>query len=193
MIPEQVAVTLTVAGALDALGVPYAIGGSFASSLHGAMRATMDADLVAALGPEHVEPLLRALGDDFYVDADALYSAVFTTGSCNLIHLETLFKVDLFIAKPRAFDRAQLVRRQWVLLSADPERGAYVSTAEDAVLSKLEWYRMGGEVSDRQWRDVQGVLQVQGARLDCDYLRAQATELGVGDLLESAFLQAGLA
>lgn len=190
MVAEPIAVTMMVADALDTLGVPYAIGGSLASALHGVMRATMDADLVADLRPEHTEPLAQALGDAFYADVEMIRDAIHRHGSFNLIHLETMFKVDVFVAKPRAFDRSQLARRQLHLLSEDPEHHAYVTSAEDIVLSKLEWYRMGGEVSDRQWSDVMGVLQVQGERLDRDYMRRMATELGVADLLERAFKEA---
>lgn len=192
MLAEQIAVTMMVADVLDALGVPYAIGGSFASALHGVMRATMDADLVADLRLEHTDPLAQALGNAFYADVEMMRDAVRRHSSFNLIHLETTFKVDVFVAKPRTFDRSQLARRQLYLLSEDPERYAYVTSAEDIILSKLEWYRIGGEVSDRQWRDVLGVLKVQGDRLDRDYLRRMATELKVADLLERAFGEADL-
>jgi hypothetical protein len=120
MLTEQIAVTLTVADALEALGVPYAIGGSFASSLHGVIRATMDADLVADLRIEQVAPLAQALGDAFYADEEMMRNAVRQHSSFNLIHLETMFKVDVFVAKPRAFDRSQLARRQLHMLSEDP-------------------------------------------------------------------------
>lgn len=190
MLPEQITVTLLVADALEGLGVPYLIGGSFASALHGVMRATMDADLVVDLHHENVAPLAGALGEAFYADAGMMHEAIDRHGSCNLIHLETAFKVDLFVTRPRAFDRAQLARRQLQRLSQDPEIEAYVATAEDTVLSKLEWYRLGGEVSDRQWRDLLGVLKVQGESLDVAYMRQMADGLSVADLLGRALEEA---
>ena len=187
---EPVAVTLTVTQTLETLGVPYAIGGSLSSALHGVMRATMDVDLVADLQPEHAELLVRALGDAFYADMEMIRHAIRRHGSFNLIHLETMFKVDIFVAKPRAFDRSQLARRQLHGLGEEPEHQAYFTSAEDTVLVKLEWYRRGGEVSDRQWRDVLGVLKVQGDRLDRDYMQRMAVELKVSDLLKRALEEA---
>ena len=118
--------------------------------------------------------------------------AVRAHSSFNLIHLETLFKVDVFVARARPFDRAQLSRRQRIQIGEDPGRQAYVASAEDTVLAKLEGYRIGGEVSARQWRDVIGILQVQADRLDLEYVRRMAAELGVVDLLDGALQAAGL-
>lgn len=190
MLVESVSAALLVADALDALGVPYAIGGSLSSAVHGVMRATLDADLVADLRSEHVEPLARMLSGVFYADAQMMYNAVRRHSSFNVIHLETMFKVDVFVAKPRAFDRAQLSRRERVLFGDEPERYAFVTSAEDIVLAKLEWYRLGGEISDRQWRDVLVVLKVKREQLDRAYLHQMAVELQVSDLLERALEQA---
>jgi len=186
MLPEQIAVTMLVTDALEALEARYAIGGSFASAVHGVMRATMDVDLVAELRREQVPLLVQALGEAFYADAAMMRDAIDQHGSFNLIHLESMFKVDVFVARTRDFDRAQLARRQIALLSEHPECRAYVASAEDTVLAKLEWYRLGGEASNRQWRDALGVLKVQGGRLDFAYMRRMATGLGVLDLLERA-------
>jgi hypothetical protein len=191
MSSEPVAVTLLVIQALEALDVPYLIGGSLASAVHGVVRATLDTGLVADLRLEHAEPLAQALGETFYVDVAVIHDAIRHRSSFNLIHLETMFKVDVFIPKQRAFDRAQFERRTKQVIATDPERTAYVASAEDIVLAKLEWYQMGGQVSERQWRDVLGVLKVQGNRLDLAYLQRGADELGVADLLTSALAEAG--
>jgi hypothetical protein len=192
VLSEPIAVTLLVVDALQSLGVSYLISGSLASGVHGRMRATMDADLVADLRLEHGEALAQALGDAFYVDVEMIRQAIRQHGSFNLIHLETTFKVDIFISKGRPFDHRQLERRVAQVVSTEPERTAYFASAEDIVLSKLEWYRMGGEVSDRQWKDVMGVLKVQSTRLDRIYLRRWAQELDVADLLDRALLEAEL-
>ena len=190
MLTEPIAVTLLVIDALETLRVPYFIGGSLASAVHGVIRATMDVDMIADLRLEHVEPLARILGDAFYADAEMMRDAVRRRGSFNVIHLETMFKVDVFIRKERPFDQAQFERRVLQTLATDPDRAAYVASAEDTILAKLEWYRMGDQVSDRQWRDVQNVFKVQGARLDLQYLRRWAAQLGVRDLLERALSEA---
>jgi hypothetical protein len=192
MITEPIMVTLLVADALEALGVPYLIGGSLACAVHGVPRATMDAGLVADLRLEHADPLTRALGGAFYVDAESIREAVLHQRSFNVIHLETMFKVDVFVRKKRAFDDSQFARRTAQIVATDPERVAFVGSAEDTLLAKLEWYRIGGETSERQWRDVLGIVQVQADRLDVDYLRQWGKPLGVVDLVERALNEAGI-
>jgi len=171
---------------LEALGVRHYVGGSLASSAHGIPRASIDADILAELQPGDVARFVTALGDRYYIPDDRVSDAVDRRASFNLIHLASMLKIDVFVAKDRAFDRRALGRARPEPLESEAGRRVPLASAEDIVLAKLEWYRKGGEVSERQWGDVIGVLRTGGAKLDLPYLRELAPDLGVSDLLERA-------
>ena len=183
---EPFQVALSVADALERCGVAYVVGGSLASSVSGEPRSTLDIDLVVAMTQADVEPFLTALGQAFHADDHALRRAVRQRSSVNLFHHPTSTKVDLFIAGGSPLDRKAMQRRVRLQVASDPDRFLYIYTPEDILLQKLRWYRLGGEVSDRQWRDVLGIVLVQENRLDAGYLREGAHLLGVTDLLERA-------
>jgi hypothetical protein len=189
---SQILAAITpVVEALEQLGVPYHIGGSVASSIYGILRATIDVDLVADLRLEQVRPLVKQLEAAYYIDEDMIRDAIGHRSSFAVIHLDTMLKVDIFIPKSRLFDQEELRRVQQEVL-AEGTRPFNVASPEGTILNKLEWYRMGGEVSDRQWNDILGVLKVQGTHLDMDYLQRWAASLKVTDLLERALADAGL-
>jgi hypothetical protein len=188
---ESTRITLLVTHTFEQIGIPYAVGGSLASSLHGVMRSTLDVDIVADMRLEHIPALVAALSKEFYADDEMMKDAIHHRSSFNLIHYETAFKVDVFIRKLRAFDQMQLERRKKSVITTDPEESVYVVSPEDIILSKLEWYRMGGETSDRQWRDILGVLKTRAGELDLDYLREWAKELKVPGLLDRVLKEAG--
>jgi hypothetical protein len=186
---ENLRVLREVIAALTQLNIPYALGGSWASSLLGEPRFTRDADI--SVEPFHgkEKALCACFGSDYYLSLEAIQSAIQNRTSFNIINLTVGFKVDVFVQKERSFDRSFMKRRRPLKLPNFPMETIAVVTPEDIVLLKLEWFRIGGEVSDQQWKDVLGVLQAQAGKLDEGYLDHWAGELKLTDLLTRARLQ----
>lgn len=171
--------------ALEHFHIPYLIGGSIASSSRGVVRATMDVDLVAQIDSGQAEALCRELGHDWYADPEQIKISIATGRSFNLIHIPTSQKVDIFPARD-AFHQSQLKRATREELDFLDEKVEYpIATPEDILLAKLQWYRDGGEISDRQWSDIGGIIATN-PELDRGYLNAWAVRLGVITLLDRA-------
>jgi hypothetical protein len=191
--PEALAAMIPVVAEFERLGVRYYVAGSLASSIYGLARTTLDVDLVADLKSEHVAPLAAALQPAYYVSEPMIRDAIARKSCFNLIDLTYNYKVDVFVTKGRGFDQSVFQRtRRDTLGSGHPSDDFFFPSPEDAVLAKLEWYRLGDEVSDRQWRDILEVLMAQHNVLDRPYLERWAVELGVGDLLARAWKEAGI-
>jgi hypothetical protein len=179
--------------AFKKIGVPYYIGGSVASSAYGIARATLDVDLVSDLKTQHVHSLVEMLESDYYIDKEMILDAIKRRSSFNLIHLGTMLKVDIFIIGDRLYDKSAFQRKRKDTLDEEQEADEfYLASPEDVILNKLEWFRMGGESSERQWHDVVGIMKVQGDLMDKKYLHYWALELKIIDLLERAFSDAGI-
>jgi hypothetical protein len=178
-------VALLVARAIESVGGAYFVGGSVASSFQGEPRATNDIDIVLELPVARVRALVSALGPDFEVDGDMLRDALLHTRTCNIFFLPFLTKVDLFALGRSPFDQSEFSRRTSVVVRATGEM-LVLKTPEDTVLRKLLWYREGGEVSEKQWRDIVEVLRVSGPSMDVAYLDVWGERLGIVELLGRA-------
>ena len=193
MASDPIQIMQRIIPVLESLNVTYWLGGSVASSVYGEFRATNDIDFVVDLKTEHAEQLALALQDEFYIDEELIRDAIELHSSFNAIHLATAFKADFFIVPSTPWTQQEAVRRRQETIGVDEDSiRAYVASPEDMVLQKLNWFRMGGGVSDRQWRDIQGMLKVQKQTLDHTYLQKWAAELNLSDLLQQALEAAGI-
>jgi hypothetical protein len=174
--------------ALTALGIRFLVGGSLASSAHGVVRATFDGDLVALIFPSQAKLLANALGPGWYAEPEIMQQAIRQGRAFNLIHIHSATKFDLFPASTDFHD-SELDRAMLTPLRIEGAALCPVATPEDALLAKLQWYRNGGEVSDRQWSDIGGII-TQNPRLDWDYVNSWAARLGVTSLLDRARVDA---
>lgn len=170
---------------LERAGVPYMVSGSLASTYYGEYRATADVDLVIAPTVSQIDVLLESLGDEFYASRDAAHEAIRARTMFNVIHPASGFKADLIIRKQRQYSIEEFKRRVQVPMLG---RLFFVASAEDVILSKLEWSKLGE--SERQFRDALGVAVVQWPDLDFPYLERWSRELGVYDLLNRLIEQA---
>jgi hypothetical protein len=144
----------------------------------------MDVDLVCELRSDQIEPFLAAFGVDFYVSRQAVQQAVERRSCFNLIHLPTAYKVDVFVSRGRPFDLAAMTRAVPRALAEADSLRVPVATAEDSIVAKLEWFRLGDESSQRQWDDVSRLVALHGPSLDVAHMRSMAESVGVSDLLD---------
>lgn len=161
--------------ALDSATVPYMLTGSFASSFHGAPRTTHDVDLVIAPTLGTLERLLTQFPHDrYYVSRDAALQAYGAETLFNVVDFASGWKVDFILRKSRSFSSTEFERRRQVDLLGTT---LWVASAEDVVLSKLEWAKLSE--SDRQIRDVSDILRAQRDALDADYIERWVQSLGL--------------
>ena len=177
-----------VAQLLDELDIPYALGGSMASSLFGEPRSTVDVDIAILVRNGRETELLERAATHFYVPVDAARVALKSHTAFNLIDVASSLKVDLFVLGDGLLDRLQIERRIGVTIPGIAS-DVWVTSPEVQVLRKLDWYRFGGLVSDRQWRDVVGIVRTIDS-LDRAFLLEAARDLGLENLLAEAFNQA---
>lgn len=175
-----------VAGILEGLGIRYHVGGSVASSAHGMYRASADVDFVIDPTREQLDALALALDSEFYVSRSAMAEALEDRSTFNAIHQQTSFKIDFFIKGSAPFDSEELNRSIRHPFGDPQGRAVFLKSPEDTILRKLEWFRRGGEVSERQWQDVLSILAGARSSLDGPYLDRWAAELDVADLLGRA-------
>ena len=183
---EPLQVVRAVTATLEKLDILHFVCGSMASSLYGLPRSTQDIDLVADIAPRHVAQLVAAFKGTFYVDDAMIREAIERQSSFNMIHLESMYKVDIFVLKDELWAATEMERRRVFQIGAVPEERLWLASADDTVLQKLRWFKLGGGTSEKQWSDIKGVLAVQQSNLDASYLRQWARSLGVLDLLEKA-------
>ena len=176
-----------VLAALDRLEIQYCVGGSVASSSYGIPRQTKDIDIVVDFGDASVQEFCSLLSRDFYLDVDTVEEAVRNGHFFNLVHFKTAYKFDFYPAAPGdGFRQTEIARRRYSLSAVPGLEGIEFAllSPEDSILSKLVWYRKGGEMSERQWHDILGIVKVQAGRLDVPYMKLWAAKLAVSDLLD---------
>jgi hypothetical protein len=187
---EPIHILLRISQILEDLEVPYLTGGSVASSIFGIPRATQDIDLVIALSPAKANDFIKAMQPDFYIDSDTVSQAVRRRSSFNAIHYETAQKIDFFIQGQSYYAVEEMKRRFKITIDEATGRKVFIASPEDIILQKLVWYKMGSQISERQWNDVLGIIKVQGDRLDLEYLAHWSKVLIIADLIEEAFRNA---
>ncbi len=173
---------------LDEVSIPYCISGSLASSAYGFARATLDVDIVINIEPPQIKPLISKLKKNYYIDPEMISNAVKRKSSFNILHLKTMLKIDFFVSKNDSYSDKLFERRIKDKLQDEADSiEIYLISPEDIILNKLVWYKLGNQISEKQWHDVIGVMKIQGKDLDAKYLKKWAEHLSVQELLEKVY------
>lgn len=183
---DPIQVALAACRILEQLGIPHVVGGSLASTLHGEPRTTVDVGIAAQLTADKIDALVAALEPDFFVQPHSVRAAVDGLTSFNAIHRASMLRVDLYVRRAEGLHASEVVRAHLVPVAGETPGTIRVASPEDTLLQKLRWYRMGGDQSERPWRDVLGIVKALGDRLDRPSLDRWAASLGISDLLERA-------
>ncbi len=190
-VPDLLTTLDSIAEVFEYMKIPYYIGGSIASSTHGMRQAAKDIDIVANIHHAHMLSFIAMIQADYYADEKAIGKAVQEHTFFSIIHLDTLFKVDVFVPELDDFNQQIFKRTKRHLLEKD-KHIFYLESPEDIILMKLKQYKHTEKNTDDQWNDILGVFKVQGPSLDFAYLDKWASLFKVKDLLENASIDAGL-
>lgn len=175
----QLDVLLEVCETLNQLGIDYMLTGAYAVSFYGRPRTTQDIDLVVTISGEEVKNLYSKFKDLFYIDEESIKEAIREKSMFNIIHNETLDKIDFWLLKDNEFDKVRFSRRRKEEIKG---KAVFISSPEDLILTKLDWYKKSD--LQKHYNDVLGIFEVQTGKLDLDYIRKWAEVLFLIEIVE---------
>ncbi len=182
---NPIEILLQTAVRLTRLKIPYMVTGAFAVSFYGKPRSTHDIDLIVEIDMSGIERIYEAFREDFYVSKEAMEEAVRYRSMFNIIHNETLTKIDFWMLEDTAFDRERFSRRVGEELRGVP---VYFSSPEDMIIVKLDWFKQT-EIH-KHYEDALGIVLVQQDSLDIEYVRQWCAKRSSGELLDRLVAEA---
>jgi len=181
------------AALFERLGIQYVLSGGVATIVYGEPRSTLDVDFAVHMGLDPARRLPILAQDGFLVAPDAALEAALTSTMFTMVHVASFMKIDVHVVPRSGIHKAEIERGRWQRLGPGYPDEIRIITPEDLVLQKLRWYLDADCVSEKQWRDVLGLLKTRGHALDLAYMRDWARSLEVLELLERARVSAGVA
>lgn len=172
-------VVLKVVEILNQMDIPYFFTGALAVVYYGEPRTTHDIDLVIAMKVNDVNAMIVNFEKDFFIDEVSIETAIKEKSMFNAMHKETGFKVDLWILGNDDFNKMRFSRRVKVEILGT---AMYLPTAEDAIISKLEWYKISD--IDKHYFDALGIYRVQKGDLNIEYINKWCERKSIRELWE---------
>ena len=176
MIETELDVFRDVSLRLESVGIAFMLTGSLAMSYYGQPRMTRDIDLVVQIAPDQTDLLVSTFKEHYYIDRVAVGKAIAQRSIFNIIHNDTILKLDCIILKDNQYRQEEFARRRRITLG---DFQTWIVSREDLILSKIYWAR--DSRSELQFRDVKNLLT---AECDLPYLLSRAEMLGVKPLMQ---------